>query len=59
MPSSPAALPSPLFDLWRKLAEFPASETDAALTCLQEWIAAAIGADNVIWIGGVRVWVRK
>lgn len=55
MPSSSAALPSPLFDLWRKLAEFPASETDAALTCLQEWIASAVGADNVIWIGGVRV----
>ncbi|MCK9589783.1 MAG: hypothetical protein WC003_17225 [Terrimicrobiaceae bacterium] len=27
----------------------------AALTCLREWIAAAIGADNVVWIGAVRV----
>lgn len=55
MPASPAALPATLFDLWRKLAEFPASETDAALTCLQEWIAASIDADNVVWIGAVRV----
>ena len=55
MPSSVAALSPTLFDLWRRLAEFSASETDAALTCLQEWIAATIGADNVIWIGGVRV----
>jgi DNA-binding CsgD family transcriptional regulator len=55
MPSSPAALPSTLFDLWRRLAEFSANETGSALTCLQEWIAAAIGADNVVWIGAVRV----
>jgi DNA-binding CsgD family transcriptional regulator len=55
MPSSSAALPSTLFALWRELAEFPASETDAALTCLQKWIAAAIDADNVVWIGAVRV----
>lgn len=55
MPSSPAARPSTLFDLWRQLTEFPASETDAALTRLQEWIAATIGADNVVWIGAVRV----
>lgn len=49
------AAPDSLFDLWRKLAEFPANETEAALTCLQEWIAAAIGADNVIWIGAARI----
>lgn len=51
MPSSPSAL----FSLLRELAEFPAGETDAALTRLQEWIAAAIGADNVVWIGAVRI----
>jgi DNA-binding CsgD family transcriptional regulator len=44
-----------VFDLWKQLAEFPASQTDAALTHLQEWIAKAIDADNVIWIGAVRV----
>jgi len=43
------------FHLWNRLAEFPASETDAALKYLQEWIAAEINADNVIWIGGARV----
>lgn len=55
MPSSLAALPSTLFDLWQRLSEFSAEETGSALTCLQEWIAAAIGADNVVWIGAVRV----
>lgn len=44
-----------VFALWRRLAEFPASETDAALDHLMEWIAAAIDADNVIWIGAARV----
>jgi len=43
------------FDLWGRLADFPASQTDAALKYLQEWIAKEIDADNVIWIGGVRV----
>ena len=43
------------FALWQGMAAFPASETDAALRYLQEWIAGTIGADNVIWIGGVRV----
>ena len=43
------------FDLWKHLTGFPASQTDAALTNLQEWIAKTIDADNVIWIGAVRV----
>lgn len=43
------------FALWQRLAEFPASETDAALRHLQEWFIQAIDADNVIWIGAVRV----
>jgi DNA-binding CsgD family transcriptional regulator len=50
-----ASTPTALFDLWQRLAEFSASEADAALGYLQEWIAAAIGADNVVWIGAVRV----
>jgi DNA-binding CsgD family transcriptional regulator len=43
------------FELWRRLAAFPASETDAALKHLQKWIANEIDADNVVWIGAVRV----
>ena len=44
-----------LFGLWRKLAAYPASATEAALRHLMQWIAGEIDADNVIWIGGVRV----
>jgi len=44
-----------IFELWQRLAEYPASETDAALAHLQKWIAKTICADNVIWIGAVRV----
>ncbi len=57
MPSvSPTnAISDATFELWQRLANFPASETDAALKYLQEWIAKEIDADNVIWIGGVRV----
>ena len=53
--AAPAAHPDAVYALWRRLAAFPASETDAALQHLQEWIAQEIDADNVIWIGGVRV----
>ncbi len=42
------------FALWQRLADFPASETDAALLYLQTWIAEQIHADNVIWIGTAR-----
>ena len=56
MPSSPAtAVTEATFDLWQRLSKFSASETDAALTHLQTWIAGEIDADNVIWIGGVRI----
>ena len=41
--------------LWRAVAAYSASETGAALRHLMKWIAQAISADNVIWIGGVRV----
>src|SRR5690554_642215 len=50
-----ASHPDPTCALWHRLAAFSAAETDAALTHLQEWIAKEIDADNVIWIGGVRV----
>ncbi len=53
--SSMPSVTDATFDLWQRLSTFPASETDAALKHLQEWIAEKIDADNVIWIGGVRV----
>ncbi len=49
-----SAVTDATFALWQRMAEFPASQTDAALQYLQKWIAEQIGADNVIWIGGVR-----
>lgn len=54
MPTLPPVTES-TFELWRRLAAFPASETDAALKHLQKWIAKEIDADNVVWIGAVRV----
>ena len=43
------------FTLWQELTPFPAGETDAALRHMQAWFIEAIDADNVIWIGAVRV----
>ncbi|ACB75007.1 helix-turn-helix transcriptional regulator [Opitutus terrae] len=43
------------FALWQSLAAFPADQTEAALRHLQEWLARKIAADNVIWVGAVRV----
>jgi len=53
MPVRP--LPAELFSLWRELAAFSAAQTDAALKHLQTWLATAVTADNVIWVGAVRV----
>lgn len=41
--------------LWDKLADFPVSETDQALTHLMEGIARMIGAGNAYWLGYVRL----
>lgn len=54
-PSPEAILPETVFELWGRLAAFPAAEADQALAHLMQWIAAAIDADNVIWIGASRV----
>lgn len=43
------------FALWDRLAAFPVGETDAQLQCLLQWLRHAVSADNVIWIGAVRV----
>lgn len=50
----PAAMDS-LFPLWEDMAAHPAGETDAALKGLMRWISLAIDADNVVWMGAVRV----
>ena len=47
--------PNPTYALWHRLAAFPASRADDALRHLQEWIARTLDADNVIWIGAVRI----
>ncbi len=44
-----------LCTLWDEMAGFPAGEMDAALRHLMEWFAREVGADNVIWLGAVRV----
>lgn len=41
--------------LWDSLADFPASETDQALSHLMEGIAGMIGAGNAYWLGYVRM----
>ena len=43
------------FALWDRLAAFPLVATDAQLQYLLRWLARRIDADNVIWIGAVRV----
>ncbi len=55
LPNRTAADAASLYALWQRMAKFPASEWDAGLQCLMEWIAETIGADNVIWIGAIRV----
>lgn len=58
IPKRQAGKPVPvdaLYDLWLRLGAFSASETDEALRHLMRWIARRIDADNVIWIGAVRV----
>jgi len=54
-PSVSSSTGPALFALWQRIAEFPAAEWEAALNDLMEWIAQAIDADNVIWIGAIRV----
>lgn len=56
LPRSPVATrDEALFQLWDRLGRYGAAETDAALKCLLEWIAARFDADNVIFCGAMRV----
>lgn len=54
-PSPALAVDAATFAVWDRLAAFPVGETDAQLQCLLQWLAQAVNADNVIWIGAVRV----
>jgi DNA-binding CsgD family transcriptional regulator len=51
----PTHVDAATFALWERLAGFGVGETDAQLRHLQDWLLRAIRADNVIWIGAVRV----
>ncbi len=51
----PASATEVIFDLCRRLAEFPASETEVALHHLMEWIVGKIDADQITWIAAVRI----
>jgi DNA-binding CsgD family transcriptional regulator len=44
-----------VFELWRSIHALPAARAHAALRLLLAWLADAVEADNVIWIGAVRV----
>jgi DNA-binding CsgD family transcriptional regulator len=44
-----------VYQLWDELSQFPPSETDKALTHLAQGIAKLLRADNVRWLGAVRV----
>lgn len=54
-PSPPSFRPAEdVYALWQRLAAFSAGETERALRHLMQWLADAIDADNVVWIGAVR-----
>lgn len=55
MAITPSKIPERLFSLWNSLADFPTAETDAALTHLMETLAQWTRADNVMWVGRVRM----
>jgi len=44
-----------VYQLWDELGQFPPSETDQALTHLARGLAKLLRADNVRWLGAVRV----
>ncbi len=54
-PSPALAVDAATFALWDRLAAFSIVETDAQLQYLLRWLAHGVNADNVIWIGAVRV----
>jgi DNA-binding CsgD family transcriptional regulator len=44
-----------LHDLWDALADYPASQTDAAMARLMTTLCGWLGADDALWIGAVRM----
>src|SRR5690606_29715330 len=54
MPVRPDALDR-IYALWNELAGFPAAAVDGALRHLMSMLADWTRADNVVWVGGVRL----
>jgi DNA-binding CsgD family transcriptional regulator len=48
-----------VYELWDELNAFPASRTDDALVHLMQWFRRHLDADNVIWLGGLRMFDEK
>lgn len=44
-----------IHSLWDEMAEFPATHTDAALLHLMKTLNGWLRADNVVWVGAVRI----
>ncbi len=44
-----------VYELWDELGAFPASRTDDALVHLMQWFRRHLDADNVIWLGSLRL----
>jgi DNA-binding CsgD family transcriptional regulator len=47
--------PEPVYTLWDELADFPAGATDQALDHLMKSLAGLLKADNVVWVGAIRM----
>jgi len=44
-----------IHQIWDELADFPASQSDAALEFLMEHLARLVPANNMIWVGAARL----
>jgi DNA-binding CsgD family transcriptional regulator len=54
MPPRPQAHAA-VYTLWDELADFPVTQTDAALTHMMKTVCGWLRADDAVWIGGVRM----
>lgn len=44
-----------VYRLWDELADFPVTQTDAALVHLMKTVCGWLGADDAVWVGGVHM----
>lgn len=54
-PLGPAVRREQIYVLWDTLADFPVGETERALRHFMSTLRDWLGADDVLWIGGVRM----